>query len=542
MTATPINIGGYEYTFVEPPPDFCICNICHHPSRDPYITGKCCRGQTICKSCLDQWKEINGITRCPVCGTEFNNNSTTDDFKINQNYLIERVIKGLKVYCTNKEKGCKWQGELMNINDHLGNSNGCQFEEAKCSNECGKVMQRQFLTRHVKAQCRRREVNCQYCHDTGEYQFIVSLHKEKCPKLPLPCPNKCEVGSVPREDMAKHREECTLEVINCSNDCGEKLKRLLLSIHMETKCRRRKVNCQYCYDIGEHQFIMGQHKKKCPKLPLPCPNKCEVGSVPREDMEAHRKECPLEMIQCEYYSVGCEVRMARKDQEKHKKENIEEHLMKTNLVLTNQLATAVQRISTLEALLYLTTDKTVSNGTTTSTAVVESSLGRSAKLAAMAMMSNSDHKVCPVMLKMSNYNELKNNGVIWCSDSFYTTDHMGYKMMMEVHPSGFINGKGTHLACFLILMKGPHDDNLLWPLKDKFEIKLLNQISDSQHHSKIVNYENSPHNCSGRVTEGNVKAKGWGRHQFISNEDLYEITSTHQYLKDDCLFFQIAKL
>ena len=46
-------------------------------------------------------------------------------------------------------------------------------------------------------------------------------------------------------------------------------------------------------------------------------------------MEAHRKECPLEMIQCEYYNVGCEVRMARKDKEKHDNEQMKEHLMMT---------------------------------------------------------------------------------------------------------------------------------------------------------------------------------------------------------------------
>ena len=136
---TPNNVGGYEYTFVESPPSFCICNICHHPSRDPYMTGKCCRGQTICRSCLDQWKEINGTARCPVCGTEFKDKSNTDDFKMNQNYLVEKIIKGLKIFCTNKQKGCKWQGELMNINNHLENSKGCEFEEVKCLNECGKI-------------------------------------------------------------------------------------------------------------------------------------------------------------------------------------------------------------------------------------------------------------------------------------------------------------------------------------------------------------------------------------------------------------------
>ena len=96
------------------------------------------------------------------------------------------------------------------------------------------------------------------------------------------------------------------------------IERRYLTSHVETECPRRKVNCQYCHDTGEHQFIEGQHKEECPKLPLPCPNKCEVGSVPREDMEAHRKECPLDMIQCEYHNVGCEVMIAHRDQEKIK--------------------------------------------------------------------------------------------------------------------------------------------------------------------------------------------------------------------------------
>ena len=95
-----------------------------------------------------------------------------------------REIKSLHIYCTNKEKGCEWQGELNDINNHLGNSDGCQFEEVKCSNECRKMIQRQYLTSHVKTKCSRRKVNCQYCHDTGEHQFIEGQHKEECPKLP----------------------------------------------------------------------------------------------------------------------------------------------------------------------------------------------------------------------------------------------------------------------------------------------------------------------------------------------------------------------
>ena len=190
VVAAPTEYGGYnEYEFVDPVPDRCVCNICHLPSRDAYMTGQCCQGLTICKSCLDQWQTTAGYAaRCPVCCNE--------EGEFHPNYPIVREVRRLHIYCTNKEEGCEWQGELNDINNHLGNNDGCQFEEVKCSNECGKMIQRRYLTSHVETECPRRKVNCQYCHDTGEHQFIEGQHKEECPKLHLPCPNKCEVGSV----------------------------------------------------------------------------------------------------------------------------------------------------------------------------------------------------------------------------------------------------------------------------------------------------------------------------------------------------------
>ena len=338
-----------------------------------------------------------------------------------------------------------------------------------------------------------------------------------------------------------------------SKECGKMTERQYLISHVVTKCPRREVNCQYCHDTGEHQFIEGQHKEECPKLPLPCPNKCEVGSVPREDMKAHRKECPLEMIQCEYHNVGCEVRMTRQDQEKHKKEKMEEHLMMTKHELTdtkatlanteskltdtnNQLASALQRISTLEVLLYQATDKAVFRP---NSVVLESSAEWSVKLTAMTIMSKSGDQECPVILKMSQFNNKKENDVQWYSDSFYT--HNKYKMCLRVDAAGHGDGKSTHLSVFLFLMKGPHDDKLTWPLRGKFRIKLLNQIRNSEHRSLTVTFDdNTLGGSDKRVTKDDRAADGWGYH-FISNEDLHKTTPTCQYLKDDCLFFQVTK-
>ena len=124
-----------------------------------------------------------------------------------------------------------------------------------------------------------------------------------------------------------------------------------------------------------------------------------------------------------------------------------------------------------------------------------------------------------------------------------STHNKGYKMCLSVDAASHKDGKGTHLSVYLCLMKGPHDGELTWPLRGKFKIKLLNQINDSEHHSvNSLNYDDHvPNECVNKVIESE-KATGWGNAQFISNEDLHKTTPTCQYLKDDCVFFQVTKL
>ena len=458
---------GYEYEFIETPPDRLVCKICHLPGRNPYLSV-CC-GLLFCKSCLDRNKAAtNGTTSaCSIV-------TCKEKFIIFPQTEADREIKRLQVYCTNKEKGCEWQGELNDINNHLIISDGCQFEGARCPNECGKMIERRYL-----------------------------------------------------------------------------------ASHMETECICCKVNCQYCNCRGEHHFIEGQHKEECLKFPQPCPNNCEVGSVPREDMEAHRKECPLEMIQCGYHNVGCEVKLTRKDMERHRKEKIEDHLImatdklsrindihneltgtknelsitKTELAGTKaQLSTALEQINNLTILVHSQlSPETHSRGT------------RSVHLDAVVTMFRTGRQVCPVTVKLPRYSNKKRNNIEWYSDPFYTHNG-GYKMCLRVDAGGINKGRGTHLSAYLYIVKGPHDDELRWPLRGKFEIKLLNQITDNYHYMAVTAYDDHTNdNAAGRVTMAN-RVHGRGKHQFISNENLYKTTPLYQYLKNDCLFLQVTKL
>ena len=52
--------GRYDHTFVDTHADHLICNICHLPSQDPYLTLTCCL-----QDCSNT--SAAGIKHCSVC-------------------------------------------------------------------------------------------------------------------------------------------------------------------------------------------------------------------------------------------------------------------------------------------------------------------------------------------------------------------------------------------------------------------------------------------------------------------------------------------
>lgn len=338
----------------------------------------------------------------------------------------------------------------------------------------------------------------------------------------------------------------------------------------------------------------------------------------------HIKECPLEEVVCEYHTVGCEATFPRKDQVKHKKKMMENHLMmaahklsklgdiqqelidakveRTSLsnslsTTTNALAqtkheltdtklnlrNAKDEIVTLKrslddtrGMLCTTTHelrdtKSELKYTKDEVAKLERSLSDTkcqlavtstqitnlmvllhtqikpimginvsevvsdakpiVKLNAMAAVFKLGDQITPVILKMAEYKMKQKENKQWFSEPFFT--HIqGYKMRLSAVAAGVEDGKGSHLSLYLYLMKGPHDDTLKWPLRETFEVKLMNQIGKADHHSIIITFEAPNHDHS----------RGKGHSKFISNKDLCVTTATRQFLKDNCVFFSVTKL
>ena len=150
------------------------------------------------------------------------------------------------------------------------------------------------------------------------------------------------------------------------------------------------------------------------------------------------------------------------------------------------------------------------------------------------------YQIAPVTFKVTHFfsKQLKNKQA-WYSTPFFAFDG-GYQMVLKVYVAGTLDGEGTHVSVCLLLMKGPHDDNLEWPLKGTFTIELLDQLNDSDHHSDELPF--GPHTPSNITTikEGAMYAQvAYGISQFISHDILLH-HSSNRYLKDDTAYFRIS--
>ena len=124
-------------------------------------------------------------------------------------------------------KGVIGRGKINDITGHLRSSDGCLFEEGKCSNDCDLLLRQQHLPSHVDNGYPCCEVHCQYCSMAGQYQFITGQQVEQCSKPPLPCPNSCGVDSILCENMEEHKTSytCPLQEVECPSDWSKVLQK-----------------------------------------------------------------------------------------------------------------------------------------------------------------------------------------------------------------------------------------------------------------------------------------------------------------------------
>ena len=304
---------------------------------------------------------------------------------------------------------------------------------------------------------------------------------------------------------------CGYILLRCTNECMENKKELRmlrrdLDNHLKNKCPKRQYQCPHCKVTGRYCDITTSHLDTCQKLKIPCPNiRCNV-KVSRCELSDHQSKCQFEKVLCKYAGIGCKVKPLRKDSQQHENDD------------TFHLHLAIETVNKQQKELEAFKEEQKRMNDT----IMADQAGR-------------------CVLKMPEFDQHKSSKDVWYSPPFYIYPG-SYKMCIRVDANGNDEGAGTYVSVYAYLMKGRDDDNLPWPFTGKVTVTMLNQLEDKNHHTETVSFppDTEDSDISGRVVDSERAPTGYGWHEFISHDQLgYDAVEDCQYLKDDCLYFQI---
>ena len=395
--------------------------------------------------------------------------------------------------------------------------------------------------------------SCPICQQT---RFSVMLHKGLmrevnelkvwCTNRNLGCGWSSELGGLqkhlnpsPASSTGRQEEGCQYEVVSCSVGCGGRIQRRLLPLHEGEQCPRRSVTCSYCLKhTSSHFDVVHNHHPVCESYPVPCQNECGVDMRPRGEMKKHlENECPLQLLECDFYYAGCRTRLSRVGLEQHMDEKWKEHLSLLSALNAKLLEEKDEKIERLASAVAEQSDQIeqLSNAVSRLTQVCEG----------MQLQLNP---VPPFDFTVTDVSHLKKNDLLFHSPPFYS--HIGgYKLSVRVR----VNGgrlKGWYMSVYLFMMRGEYDDDLEWPFKGAVTIQLLNVqdktgIGLSGHREvildckKIAETSRSPFK---RVTEYEMPDWGCGVEEFISHEELFKKSGVPEYIVNDCAHFRVPKV
>lgn len=199
------------------------CNLCKGIAMDPAIDSN---GDLFCHKCLTYYQSTHNNS--PITNKQYSVKCVVK-LPTLQNFILKQ-----KTRCPNRKEGCKWEGSLKDNKNHVENE--CLKSKMICPNEgCGEKIIKEQLEKHKK-KCHYRKVECEYC----KIEIIVKerkVHNEICPEM----------------------------IIECPQNCNEKIKRKDINEHIANKCENTRLKCSFS--------------------PFGC-----VDNIRRKDMETHMNE------------------------------------------------------------------------------------------------------------------------------------------------------------------------------------------------------------------------------------------------------------
>ena len=343
---------------------------------------------------------------------------------------------------------------------------------------------------------------------------------QKVRNLKVQCPDQergCQWQGCLGEAEKHIDTSCNYQFVMCYNEgCGVEIERRNLVDHMYYVCPQRVYNCPFCNEEDTYLEVTTTHFTICDEIPLPCPAGCGKRGLVRRDMAHHLSvDCPDELVPCTFAIAGCQQIVKRKD--------LQQHLQDKDLHLGTVMSSYLSLSHHYQDLLH----------------------GSLPNIPFLFRPWLHNTPTCyprpPWVISIQRVHEKIEMREAWFSDPVYS-HYGGYKMCLKLLANGNRDGKGTHVAVYVLLMRGDNDDNLKWPFKGTIRVSLLNQLEDGQHHTKLAwsPYDDVAEDISGRVTGRERASSGWGIHKFISHRGLHYCgDKNRQYLKDNTLFFRV---
>ena len=397
------------------------CCYCNSYLKSPVVFE--CKHRT-CAKCFNDL--INSGAGCPTCGRQIPKDKVMSDQE------LQKEILNLPVFCSFNLNGCKWEESLKNLPVHLDD---CEYALVECQRGCGQRYQRRNERKHVSEDCMKNDVSCDFC-------------KEK----------------VPKSEEADHLEECT-------------------------------------------------------KFPIPCPAKCNVAEMPRDQMQNHLdNECTKYEVPCPFSECQCSFKSLRGDMAKHLKDSPGLHLnlmCKTIQIQKKQMTILSEIVEKQKEQLVMLSTKVDS---------LEKFYGSQ------------------LIWKIDNfaekYNDSKNGKKPTIFSPPFLTSRHGYKLALSTTLHGDGKAKGKYMSLFICICKGEFDSLLTWPFNHKITFSLLDQCPtvESRRH---VSYTVKPNTCKenmpflGKPT--GERNASFGAQKFVE----LEILQSLDYITDDAIFIKV---
>ena len=338
----------------------------------------------------------------------------------------------------------------------------------------------------------------------------------------------------------KQLDGCQFAEIDCLY-CDEKIQRQHIQAHQTVHCSKRPFSCVHCHDYeSTYGDVIHKHWPVCGSYPVHCKNGC--GCFPqRQNLNSHvDKECSLTTINCDFFHVGCEVKLPRKNMSKHLQENLVIH---TSLLASTAAGQQLEIADLKNENKTLKTKNTKQEENIRELKVENEQLQEELTALSQEVKTKASAEVvprlmvslAPPVLTMTGFEQHKKDGDEWYSPPVYT-HHQGYKICLEVDANGYDTSKGAHVSVFVHFMKGEFDDSLKWPFRGNISLRVLDQLKAEDHKVHIIAYGGTWDYCRSRVT-GKQRGLGFCQGMFIDHTELRP-----KYLRNDTLLFQIHQV